>query len=326
MLFILHAEANNLCLKDLSSDVTEELNQRIQADKATLEKFYQFFGLNLEHRFGLPDLRELFPDTAVRVLKECFEVLRLHDLAELPEKVKPRSLRPALSPDQIEKLRRVDARPTKCHSNVTVLVVDFTVEENIVEREDVKKIDTFFKDLNSRNEVTTISLASSQGTREGLRKIKMIKRGNLRDYHLSENSFKKDLEDILQRKACLEKEMEMRMEKEHKWGRLKPKLSKVYLEELMCRGELKNIVKAREQAESAIEKLKELEKESEKSVSKAMDEWIYNQGWLTLQNNLHFSFHPIALCILIEIVLLVLNVCKWCMSLVDKQISLKRAL
>ena len=123
MLFILHAEADKLCLKDLSSDLTKELDYRLRADKAAMEKLYQFFGLNMLHRFGLTDLKDLFPDTTVSVLKKCFEALRMYDFAEIMEKVRRRSLRPALSPNQIEKLWRAGDRPTKYHSNVAVLVV-----------------------------------------------------------------------------------------------------------------------------------------------------------------------------------------------------------
>jgi len=157
MVFILHAEADKLCLKDLSRDVTRELNERLQADKATMEKVHHFFGLKLTRQFGLDELKDLFPDTPVSVLKKCFETLWIYDLAEIMEKVKSRSLRPALSPEQIEKLRK-DDRPTRYHSNVAVLVVDFSVEGDIVERNEAKKIETFFKDLNSRNKVAIISM------------------------------------------------------------------------------------------------------------------------------------------------------------------------
>jgi len=165
MLIIFFAVSSKLCLKDLSDDVTHKLIQRLQADEAALEKFYQFFGLKmgvqypLKGRFLLKEIKKMFPDTTVSVLKECFEVLRLYDLVEILEKVKPRSLRPAVSPEQIEKLRRADERPTKYHSDVAVLVVNYTVGQEDI-RENAEKIETFFKDLNSRNEVTIISLGS----------------------------------------------------------------------------------------------------------------------------------------------------------------------
>ena len=137
MLFILHVEADKLCLKDVSRDVTIELSQRLQADRAAMDKFYQFFGLKMGHRYrpsilDLTDVKELFPDTTVNMLKECFDALRLYDLVEILEKMGPRSLRPGLSPEQIEKLRRADGRPTKYHSDLAVLVVDYSYEGDIV--------------------------------------------------------------------------------------------------------------------------------------------------------------------------------------------------
>ena len=284
MLSILFAESSKLCLKDLSDDVTDELILRLQADEAVLEKFYQFFGLKLgdrypfEGRFPLQDIKKLFPDTTVSMLKECFEVLRLHDLTELMEKVKPRSLRPAVSPEQIEKLRRADNRPTKYHSDVAVLVVDFTVEMGTVEREDVKKIEAFFKDLNSWNEVAIVSLARSQVNRKVLREVKERRR-RMVFCQLDEEDLKTKLEMTVQHKAHLEKTLEMMRTKTG----LKPSrrtLSEAKQQELKCRGELENVVKRREQAERDVEKLKELEKEITKPMLTVMDEWIYNQGLL----------------------------------------------
>ena len=284
MLFVLHAETDRLCLKDLSSDVIEELDLRLQGDNASMKKLYQFFGLNPgPHRLGLTDLKNLFPDTAVSVLKKCFEALWMYDLADIMEKVRPRSLRPAVSPEQIEKLRRSGNRPTKYHSDVAVLVVKHTIgEEDIVKNKTPEKIETFFKDLNSRIEVAIISLASSQETREVLREIKQ--RGpDLKYYHASENRrLKKNLEWVLQWKASLEKELEeaMQMEKGRKQRRndLERELKNVKQRELEYRSQLEKIVKEREQRKWEFEKLKELEKENEKPISTAMDEWIHNKG------------------------------------------------
>lgn len=204
MFVIFFTESSKLCLKDLSDDVTHELIEMLQADEVALEKFYQFFGLKLgdryplKGRFLLHEIKKLFPDTAVNVLKECFEVLRLYDLVEILEKVKPRSLRPVVSQEQIEKLRRTDDRPTKYHSNVAVLVVDSTVEGDILEREDARKIETCFKDLNSRNGVAIIS--SSQETRKVVREMNEIN-SRLIDYRRKEVHLRVHLKRILQRKT-----------------------------------------------------------------------------------------------------------------------------
>jgi len=186
------------------------------------------------------------------------------------EKVKPRSLRPAVSPEQIQKLRRADDRPTKYHSDVAVLVVNHTVEEDIVEREDAEKIEKFFKDLDSRNEVAIISLASSQ---EALECLPELKEGNRRiEYHLETVE---RLESVLQRKAHLEEELErvMQLEKgREQRRRLELELSEVKNEELWYRGEMEIVAKVKRD----MKKLKE--KENTKPISTAMDEWIHNQG------------------------------------------------
>ena len=274
-------ESSKLCLKDLSDDVTTKLSEMLQADKAALEKFYQFFGLEMGGRYPLKEIKQMFPDTAVGVVKECFEVLRLYDLVEILEKVRPRSLRPAVSPEQIEKLRRAGGRPTKYHSDVAVLIVNLTIEEDIVETEHVEKIETFFKDLNSQNEVALISLDTSQETRELLGEIKKRNHGKLYDFR--KGSYTIDLEHTLRQMDRLEKELEdvMQMEEgdEQRQNDLERRLSLLKKDELSRRCKLEDVVKEIEQAKRDFEKL---EKDSiTKPISTAMDEWIHNQGWLT---------------------------------------------
>ena len=249
-------------MKDLSSDLTKDLDRRLENDKVAREKLYQFFGLK-RHGFRFTELKDLFPDTAVGLLKKCFEALRMYDFAEIMEKVRRRSLRPALSPEQIEKLWRAGDRPTKYHSNVVVLIVNHTVEEDIVERNEAEKIEIFFKDLNSKNEEAKISLASSQATREFLRETGRNR--GIRYIHFHEEGSKTRLERTLQQK----KELEMQMEKGFGDTMLR------------YEHELEYHAKAKKQQERDFEKLKELEKESAKLISTAMDKWIHNQGWLT---------------------------------------------
>ena len=52
----------------------------------------------------------------------------MYDLVDFPETaVKPISLRPVLSPGEVETLSTGDL-PTKSHNNVAVLVVNFSVD------------------------------------------------------------------------------------------------------------------------------------------------------------------------------------------------------
>ena len=280
-------------MKDLSDDVTHELIERLQADEAVLKKLYQFFGLKLgdwyplKGRFPLHEIKNLFPDTTVNVLKECFEALQLYDLVEFLEKVKPRSLRPAVSPEQIEKLRRADDRPTKYHSDVAVLVVDFTVEGDILETEDARKIETCFKDLNSRNEVAIIS--SSQKTRNAVREIMEQNRGIMRRYR-REDDIREDLESILQQKAVWEQALEEeRKKRRQRWNELNLQQELTALEKmaLTCRNDLEKIAEAKKQAERNTEKLKELTKEITKTLLMALNKWVHNKGWLTSYTYIH---------------------------------------
>jgi len=285
-------------LKDLSDDVTRKWTEKLRADEAALEKFYQFFGLKMVGWYRLKEIKQMFPDTTVSVLKECFEALRLYDIVEILEKVKPRSLRPAVSPEQIEKLRKSDDRPVKYHSDVAVLIVSHNVgQDDIVEREEAVKIETFFKDLNSRNEVATIALASTQETREVLWEIKKRNHG-MRHYHSREAFLEEELEILLQRKAHSEKELEgtMKMKKgREQRRRLEWELKQLKQRELRYRAELEKVSKQKEQAERDFEKLKELEKERTKPILTAMDEWILNQGWLALYTHIHVCSHTFFL-------------------------------
>ncbi len=247
---------------------------RLKADEAARDKFYHFFGLIVPDRYPLSDfIKELFPDTAVSVLKECFEALQLYDLTELLEKVRPRSLRPALFPEQVEKLWRTDDRPTRYHSNVAVLVVNRVVEGDDVKRDSEEKIEAFFKGLSPRNEVAIISSPSSQETREAREEDQLEKRKEEIRHQLK-------VELPLRRKR-LKKQLEMKMEKEDN-ARVRLFWSRLQEEELLLRLELDNCIeestKLREQLEKNIEKVEEQEK---KAVSTAMDKLIHNQGWLT---------------------------------------------
>lgn len=123
---------------------------RLAGDPVARRHIYKSFGII--NPFPLPmTIFELFPDTPVKLFKDVVEALHLYDLVDLlPEKPQPvRSLRPALSLQEMEKLRKTnDHRPTTYHSNVAVLVI--TDEAN----SDTEGIERFFKGLSSKSDVT----------------------------------------------------------------------------------------------------------------------------------------------------------------------------
>ena len=170
MYFSISFEADRLCLKDLSQLVTDELNQRLKADATAMEKVSRFFGLKGDpFSFSFLPIEHFFPDTTVSVLKRCFEALRLNDLAEILAKVKPRALCPALSSEQVEKLQLGDRR-TKHYSNMAVVVVDVNSEKGTADM-----IETFFKDLNPKNEVNVIPFTNLRNKYRVRRNIEWFK-------------------------------------------------------------------------------------------------------------------------------------------------------
>ena len=149
-------------MKDLSKEVTEELTFRLNRNKDVQNQFYRSFGLHPDLPYdGLTNIINIFPDTPVKMLKEVFEALQLFDFAELLEKAtKPRTLRPALPLKEIEKLSNVSNRPTKVYSKAEVLIIELcegpqTAADN--DRNDAERVGSFFKALNSQNEITTLT-------------------------------------------------------------------------------------------------------------------------------------------------------------------------
>ena len=134
--------------------MTTEVTRRLESDKVALDRFYKSYGLdsNKLHSRSLKKISEFFPDTPVKVLKDVFEALQLYDLVELLEKIKPRTLRPALPLEEIGKLS--SNRPTKFYTKAEVLIIDYTTSAT---DDNVEKIGSFFKAFNCRTEITTLT-------------------------------------------------------------------------------------------------------------------------------------------------------------------------
>ena len=147
--------------------MTAELVCRLRADPIAMQRFYQSFGLDPEKLFP-ESLQEFFRDTLAKLLRDVFEELQLYDLVELLEKVKPDTLRPVLPLKEIRKVLNATNRPTKMYSKADVLVIQFSESTNAaVDSDNVEKIKSFFKALNSQSQITTVSardLAESVGT------------------------------------------------------------------------------------------------------------------------------------------------------------------
>ena len=180
--------------------MTKECTSRLQNDRAAQERFYRSFGLHpgkLRIR-GLSDIKELFPDTPVKMLKDVCEALQLFDLVELLDKeTKPKTLRPALPLREIEKLPSANNRPTKIYTKAEVLIIRCSGKEG--EDYGSEKFGHFFELLNTKNQVTELTAKSSWNLHEQLDKLKHSERSNEYDmFH--EEQRERGLKICLQKK------------------------------------------------------------------------------------------------------------------------------
>ena len=272
--------------------MTTELASRLQNDPVALERFYRSFGLDpgkLRTR-GLSDIKELFPDTPVKMLKDVCEALQLYDLAELLDKVtKPRALRPALPLKEIEKLPRANNRPIKIFKQAEVLIINFSREDGA--DRNAENFGSFFKVLNPQNQVTTLTPKSSGNLSEQLDKLQIIRMTKESEIAIANNE-----EIMLQQQQILYTSWHNGPQWRTASG---DKVTPEPKEETEMKKELGEIMEKSKQLTKEItsinEKIKEtkeeLKKEEEKLkmiFSTQMDKWTEQaQGRLTLINSSH---------------------------------------
>ena len=236
-------------MKDLKEEVTAELAWRLQADPVALERFCKSFGLDSSQvKFTTTTLwkiREFFPDTSVKSLKDIFRTLKLYDLVEiLEEATKPRALRPRLSLKEIESLTAdVANRPTKFYSRAEVLIINFFESDP----KEAERIASFFQDISSKNRVTALTADSSGKLFEDLAKLK--ENAHVKDNDIAQAG-KKKLEKVAAYSGSYEELAERR----------------------------KQLMKERIQLnEEMMQKKEELNRENEKfklAVTDVVDKWI----------------------------------------------------
>ena len=234
------------------------MDRKLPADTVGLERVFRFFGLKVDFRpfSHVPCMRQIahsFPNTPVDLMRQCFEALQMYDLVDLLEKaVKTISLRPVLSSGEVETLRTGNL-PTKSHNNVVVLVVNDSADKDLNQ-----KIEGFFKELNSQNDVTVIGSSRSE---EKLKELRDLKRKQI----------------ILKRKQINLKQLSeiFKEGKNFPFTTRKPmwddKLSEIKFEIAQLEREIamnKPLVE---------EQLKE-NKETKTIITSTMDNWIQNQG------------------------------------------------
>ena len=148
------------------------MDRKLSADTVALDRVFRFFGLKVDFRPSrhvscMRQIAHSFPNTPVDLMRQCFEAFQMYDLVDLLEKaVKTISLRPVLSSGEVETLRTGNL-PTKSHNNVVVLVVNESADKDLNQ-----KIEGFFKELNSQNDVTVIGSSRSEEKLKELRDLK----------------------------------------------------------------------------------------------------------------------------------------------------------
>ena len=164
----------------------------------------------------------------------------MYDLVDLLEKaVKTSSLRPVLSSGEVETLRTSNL-PTKSHNNVVVLVVNDSADKDLNQ-----KIEGFFKELNSQNDVTVIE------SEEKLQELWDLK------------------ESLEHRQLNLQYLRQM----------VKSEKTKRSCEEFFIKFEFEIAQFEKKIATLVGEQMKENE-ETKTIITSTMDNWIQNQGWL----------------------------------------------
>ena len=264
-------------MKDLSEEIVAEMTGRLESDPVAQERFYQAFGLDpkkIPEPRGVTDIRVLFPYTPLGLLKDSFEALQLYDLAELFEKEKRRTLRPALPLKEMEKITNESNRPIKFYSKIEVLIID---SSNTAARNKAKEIGSFFNSVNLECKIAFISTKAIKQKLNTLRKLKntlqdereehLKKQLNMLQLHmhslmLSKNDERPQVTVTRSKLMKEESELKERLEEQIKWRE----------------AEGKHIEEKKEQKTGELQKDKN---NFQMAVSTLIDKWMHNnEGWL----------------------------------------------
>ena len=286
--------------------MVKQLTLRLEKDPVAQGRFYQSFGLVPEKMKNptrlLRDIRKLFPDTSVSLLRDVFEALQLQDLVELLEKAKPLALHPALPLKEIEKLWNASNRPTKLINKAAVLIIDHRSQCDIDEADDVvESIKSVFKVLNAQSEVDTITTRAMRRKGNDLREIMQLKMRMEKHEKYDEDYVENLRLELEERIPKMRELLETNVLKDRRASRLK-RLIEV---ESNAKKELEKVVRRREQREKEEKpkmnediKLKEdeLQKEREKlqlELSTTLNKWTHEEGLLA--SHMILPFHNIKL-------------------------------
>ena len=235
------------------------MDRKLSADEVGLNRVFRFFGLKVDFRPSsyvscMRQIAHSFPNTPVDLMRQCFEALQMYDLVDLLEKaVKTSSLRPVLSSGEVETLRTSNL-PTKSHNNVVVLVVNDSADKDLNQ-----KIEGFFKELNSQNDVTVIGSSRSE---EKLKELRDLKRKQM-DLKRKQINLK-----LLSELAKMEKGYWRKGKSKLRWG---DEVSEIKFEIAQLEEEIA-------MNKPLVEELLKENEENKTIITSTMDNWIQNQG------------------------------------------------
>ena len=235
------------------------MDRKLSADRVGLDRVFRFFGLKVDFRpFRLVScMRQIahsFPNTPVDLMRQCFEAFQMYDLIDLLEKaVKTISLRPVLSSGEVETLRAGNL-PTKSHNNVVVLVVNESADKDLNQ-----KIEGFFKELNSQNDVTVIGSSRSE---EKLKELRDLKRNQM----------------DLKRKQMHVKQLREMLEIGKNHWLLTAKKRKLDDELFKTKFEIAQLEEEIAMNKPLVEEQLKENEETKTIITSTMDNWIQNQG------------------------------------------------
>ena len=256
---------------------------RLENDPLAKKWFYESFGLLAPYTKSdvLENINELFPDTPIKLLKDVFQALELHDLVEILEKVlKPRTLRPTLPLKEIKNLTNASNRPTRYYNEAAVLIIDTGTGRA---HSKTKIIGSFFKEFNSRSRVTTV-------TTTWPRLSDVIRRWretqfSLEDRHAAEQT-QKGIERDLQRKL----ELKLKDLESISLGNYPADVERqLRTEELEMKKELEEYIEMRKMKkknkklaiEKKINQTREEQQEKKSNFQIILEEWVLLcKGWI----------------------------------------------
>ena len=265
-------------------NLTTELKCRLENDPLAKKWFYESFGLPAPYTKSdvLENINELFPDTPIKLLKDVFQALELHDLVEILEKVlKPRTLRPTLPLKEIKNLTNASNRPTRYYNEAAVLIIDTGIGR--AHSKTGIRIGSFFEEFNSRSRVTKV-------TTTWLRLSGVIRRWRETQFSLEDRHAAEQTQKGIERDLQEELELKLKDLESISLGNYPADVERqLRTEELETKKELQEYIEMRKKKkkdrklaiEKKINQTREEQQEKKRNLQIILEEWVLLcKGWI----------------------------------------------